>query len=102
MVGLPALILCTQIKCARMLEIRGEDNGLVTGLAGQLDAEIPGIEGYKGKLVVLGDDVLLCKGIESVNGIAEGPGVPDLVPGEGCQARCEGIKSARRGCRAGG
>ena len=40
------------------------------------------------ELVVLGQDVLLCEGVKTVDGIAEGARIADLVPSEGGQACC--------------
>ena len=83
MVGLPALVLGAQIECARVLEVGGQHNGLVAGLTGQLDAQVPRVEGDKGKFVVVGDNVFLGEAVEAVDGVAEGAGVADLIPGEG-------------------
>jgi hypothetical protein len=82
-VGLPALVLGAQIECARVLEVGGQDNGLVAGLAGQLDTQVPRVEGDKGELVVVGNNVFLGEAVEAVDGVAERAGIADLVPGEG-------------------
>lgn len=95
MVCLPALVLGAEVKGSRVLEVRREDDSLIAGFAGQLDAQVPGVEGDESKLVVLGCDVLLGKGTKSLDGVAEGAGVSDLVPGEGGQARCGSIVSGR-------
>lgn len=50
MVLLPSLILGTKIEGAGVLEIGGKYDGLVTGFAGELDTEIPSVEGNKDKV----------------------------------------------------
>lgn len=40
-VSLPSLILGAQVEGARMLQVGGEDDGLIASLTGQLDTEIP-------------------------------------------------------------
>lgn len=54
----------------------------------QVHTQIPRIEGDESELVVLGQDVPLCEGIKTVDGIAEGARIADLVPSEGGQACC--------------
>lgn len=81
MVCLPALVLGAQIKCAGVLEVWRQDNGLIAGLARQLDTQVPRVEGHECEFVLFGDDVLLCELIEAVDGIPEGAGVPNLIPG---------------------
>lgn len=53
-VCLPALVFGSQIKRTGVLQIRRQDDGLITGLAGQLNAEIPAVKCDKRKLKVLG------------------------------------------------
>lgn len=99
--GLPALILCAQIKRPRVLQIRGQHDRLVAGLAGQLHTQVPRIQCDKGKLEVLGDDVLLRESIEALYSITEGAGIADLVPCQGSQAGCSVyVSSAWRTGRA--
>lgn len=86
---LPALVFGSQVEGSGVLKIGGEDDGLVAGLAGKLDAEVPGIEGDKGKVEVLGSQVLGSKGVESRDGVSKGSRVSDVLPSEGGQARCE-------------
>lgn len=86
---LPPLVLRSKVECARVLQIGRQDYRLVASLTGQLDTKIPGIQGDEGELLVFGRDVLGCKSTEAFDGVTEGAGVPDLVPGEGGQARCE-------------
>jgi hypothetical protein len=66
-----------------MLEVGREDDGLVAGFTGELDSEIPRVEGHKGELEVVGDQVLLGKLVEAVCGITERTGVTDVLPSEG-------------------
>jgi len=89
MMGLPSLVLGTEVKSARVLKVRRQDDGLIAGLAGQLDTEIPRVEGHEGKLEVLADEVFLGKGIETVDGIAESTCRADMLPCQSGQARCQ-------------
>ena len=70
-VSLPSLVLGAKVECPRMLKVSGKDNGLVSGLARQLNTEVPGIQGHKSEFEVLGDEVLLSEGVEAANSIAE-------------------------------
>lgn len=87
--GLPSLVLGTEVKGARVLEVGRQDDGLVAGLAGQLDTEIPRVEGHEGKLEVLADEVFLGKSVETVDGIAESTCRADMLPSQSGQARCQ-------------
>lgn len=87
MVLLPSLVFGAEIESARVLQVRGEDDSLVSGLARKLDAEIPGIESDKNKVEVLGGQVLGSKGVESGDGISKGTRVSDVLPSQGSQAR---------------
>lgn len=87
-VGLPSLVLGTKVKGARVLQVRRQNDGLVSSLTGQLYAEIPGVEGHERELEILGDEVFLGEGIKPVDGIAEGPCIANMLPREGGQARC--------------
>jgi hypothetical protein len=84
---LPALVLGAQVKGARVLQVRRQHHGLVTSLSRQLDAEVPGIEGDKDKIEVLGREMLIDKGIEPIDGVAETAGGPNMLPGERGKAR---------------
>ena len=84
---LPALVFSAQVESTAVLEVRRQDDGLVAGFPGQLDAHVPRVEGHKGEFEVLGEEVLLGKGVEAVDGIAEGSCRADVFPGEGSQAR---------------
>lgn len=86
---LPALILRPQVEGAGVLEVGREDDGLITGLARKLDTQVPRVEGDEGEVEVLCCQVLGGKGIEAVDGIAEGASVAYVLPGQGGQARCE-------------
>lgn len=83
---LPALVLGAQVKGARVLEVGGQHDGLVAGFTGQLDTQIPGIQGDKGKVEIRRGQMLRGKGVEAINGIAKGAGVANVFPGEGGQA----------------
>ena len=84
---LPTLVFGAQVKSPAVLEVRGQDYGLVAGFPGQLDAHVPGVECHEGEFEVLGEEVLLGEGVEAVDGIAEGSCGADMFPGEGSQAR---------------
>lgn len=87
---LPALILGSQIKGARVLQVRWKHNRLVTGLAWELHAKVPGIEGDEDKVEILGREVLGSKGVEAVHGVSEGAGVSHMFPRQGSKARAKG------------
>ena len=53
MVRLPALVLGAQVKGARVLQVRRQHDGLISGLARQLHTEIPRVQRDKGKFVIL-------------------------------------------------
>lgn len=69
-----------------MLQVGGQHNGLVTGLTGKLHSQIPAIKGDERKLKVLGQEVVLSKGIEAIDRIAKCSGITDLVPRQSGQA----------------
>jgi hypothetical protein len=50
---LPSLVFSSQVESTRVLEIRREDNGLVTSFARKLDPKIPGIESNENEVEVL-------------------------------------------------
>lgn len=89
-VGLPALIFGAQVESTRVLEVCGQHDSLVTGLAGQLDAQIPRIQSHKGKLKLLAGEVFCGKGIESGNGITESTSGANMLPSESRQTGCIG------------
>ena len=80
---LPALVFRPQVERAGVLEIGREDDGLVAGLAGQLDTQVPRVEGDEGEVEVLCRQVLRGKGVEPVDGIAEGASIADVFPRQG-------------------
>jgi hypothetical protein len=82
------LIFCAKVEGARMLKVRREDDGLVTGLTRQLDPEIPGIQSHKRELQVRLQQVLLYEGVKTVDGFAECAGMLDVLPGQSGQACC--------------
>lgn len=84
---LPSLVFGAQIKGPRVLEIRGENNGLVTSFSRELDTQVPGIERDEHEVEVLGRQVLGSEGIKAVDSVSEGAGVADMLPRQGCQAR---------------
>jgi len=83
---LPTLVFGAKVEGAGMLEIGWQHNRFVTGFAGQLNTQIPRVKGDKGKFKVFGKKMLLCEAVQAVDGVAEGAGVADLVPGQGGQA----------------
>jgi hypothetical protein len=95
-VSLPVLVLGAEVEGTRVLEVRWEDNGLVAGFAGKLDAQVPRIERHERKLVVLWEYVLLAKVGKPLDGVTEGARVAHLVPGERRQACCGGEVSQRQ------
>lgn len=88
MVLLPALVLGPEVKGTRVLQVRGKHDGLVAGLAGKLDAEVPGIEGDEDEIEVLGRQVLRGKRVKSGDGVSEGAGISDMLPRQRREARC--------------
>ena len=89
-VGLPALIFGAQVESTRVLEVCGQHDSLVTGLAGQLDTQIPRIQGHKGKLELLAGEVFCGERIESGNGITESTSGANMLPSERRQTGCIG------------
>lgn len=87
-VGLPALIFGAEVEGPRVLQVCGQDDGLVTSLAGQLHAQIPRIQRHKGKLKVFAGEVFLGESIESGDGVTESTCGADVFPSQGGQARC--------------
>lgn len=87
-VGLPALIFGAQVEGPGVLQVCGQHDGLVTGLAGQLHAQIPRIQRDKGKFELFAGEVFLGESIESGDGITESTCRADVLPCEGGQARC--------------
>ena len=69
-----------------MLQIWRQDHSFITSFAGKLNSEVPGIEGDKGKVEVLRDEVFRGKRIKAVDCIAESSCIADVLPGERCQA----------------
>jgi len=81
---LPSLIFGSEVKSTGVLEIGRQNNGLVSGLAGKLNAKIPRVEGDENKVEVLGRKVFVGKRIEAVNRIPERSGISYMFPGQGC------------------
>lgn len=79
-----------------MLEVRREDHVLVSCFTWQLDPQVPRRQGYESKgglssgAGVLGHEMLVGKGVEAVDGVAEGTSVLDMLPGEGGERSAEG------------
>ncbi len=88
MVRLPALVFTSQVKGARVLEVCRENNGFIPCLARELDAQVPAVERYKGKLEVFWQQVLLSEGVKGGDGISKGARVPDVLPRQGGEACC--------------
>jgi len=87
MVLLPSLVLGTQIESPGVLEIRRENDRLVSGFPRKLDTEIPGLKGDEDKFEVLRRQMLGSEGIETVDGVPEGSSIPNVLPGQSGQAR---------------
>ena len=86
--GLPSLVFGTKVEGARVLEIGRKDDGLIAGLAGQLNTKIPRIQGDKGKLQVLGEKVFLGESVEPVDSVTESTCRTDVLPCQSGQTRC--------------
>lgn len=87
MVLLPSLIFGPELKGARVLKIGGQHNGLVTGLTGKLNAQVPSFERDENEVKVIREQVFGGKGVETVDGIPESARIPDVFPCESGQAR---------------
>jgi hypothetical protein len=85
---LPSLVLGSQIEGTGVLQVWREDNRLVTSLTGKLNTKVPGIEGDKDEIEILGRQVFSGKRVESRDSISKGTRVSDMFPSESCQARC--------------
>lgn len=77
---LPSLVFGSQIKRPRVLEIWREHNGFVASFSGELNPEVPSIQGYEDEVEVLRVKVLGGKGIETVNCVPECPSIPNVFP----------------------
>lgn len=89
---LPALIFGAQVEGPRMLEVRGQDDGFVPCFAWKLDAEVPRVQGDKGELEVIGEQVFLRESIEAIDGITERTSGADMFPRQSCQASCTRVE----------
>ena len=87
MMLLPSLIFGSEIEGSRVLEVWWQYNCFVASFTGKLNSEVPGIEGNEGEVEVLGGQMFGCKCIKSVDCIAEGPCIANMLPSESCQAR---------------
>jgi hypothetical protein len=81
MMRLPVLVFGAEVEGARVLEVRWQNNRLVTRLTWQLDPQIPCIQGHKRKFQVVGQEMLLCELVKPIDGFAEGTGMLDMFPG---------------------
>lgn len=54
-----------------MLEVRREGNGLVACFAGDLDSEVPCIEGDENECSLGVEDMVFCKGVDALDCFAE-------------------------------
>ena len=87
MVLLPALILCSEIKGSRVLEVRRKDHSLVTSFSGELNTKVPSIQCDEDKVQTLGSQVLIGKRIEPVDRIPKRSGISYVLPCKSRQAR---------------
>ena len=94
-VRLEGLIFAAKTEEDWVLEVRRENDALVTSLAGQLYAEVPRHESDEGegrsvtRVGILGSEIVLCVGVECENGSAEVSGIADVLP---CQGGERGAK----------
>lgn len=84
--SLPTSIFRTEIKCSRVLQVGWQDHRLVSGLAWKLDTEVPRIQRDERELEIVLDDMFLDELINSIDCIAEGAGVSNVLPGQCSQA----------------
>lgn len=87
MMLLPSLVFGSQVEGARMLEVRGQNDSLITSLAGELNAEVPGIKGNENELEVIRRQVFIGKLVESRDGVSKGSRVSHMFPRQCCQTR---------------
>jgi hypothetical protein len=73
-----------------MLQVRGENDGLVASFTRKLNTEIPGIESNEDEVEVLGGQVLGSECIESGDSVSKGTSVSNMFPSQSCQARTQG------------
>jgi hypothetical protein len=85
---LPSLVLGAEVEGTGVLQIGGEHNRLVAGLAGELYTQVPGIEGDENEVEILRCQVLGGERVESVDSISKGTSVPNVFPSQGRQACC--------------
>ena len=64
-----------------MLEVGGQDDGLVSGLSGKLDTQVPSVEGDKGKFQS-GRNLVPHKLVDAGNGVSEVAGSPNRLVGD--------------------
>ena len=84
---LPSLVFRSKVKAARVLQIRWEHNGLVPSFARKLNTQVPAVESHEREFSLV-TEMLSIKVGEPIDGISEGPGVPNMFPGQGSQTRC--------------
>lgn len=84
---LPPLVFGAELEGPRMLQVGGQHDRLVARLARELDAQVPCLQGDEDEIQVLRRQVLRGEGIEAVDGVPEGAGVPHMFPRQGGQAR---------------
>lgn len=92
---LPSLVLGAEVEGARMLEVGGEDNGLVPGFSGELDTQVPSVEGDEDEVEVLRVEMLGGEGVKAIDSVPEGTSVTNVLPSQGCQA-CYWTQSGQR------
>lgn len=86
---LPSLIFSSQVKGARVLQIRRQHNSLVAGFSRELNSEVPGIEGDEDEIEVFRSQILGSERVEAGDGIPKGTSVSDMFPRQSRQTRCE-------------
>jgi hypothetical protein len=85
---LPSGVLETELKTPWVLEVGRQGDGLVACFAGDLDAEVPCIEGDKGESFLGVEDVFFGKGVDALDCFAETACVLDVVPRQACRTGC--------------
>lgn len=87
MVLLPPLVFGTELKGPRMLQIGRKDDGFIPSLTGKLHTQVPSLQSDEDEVEVLRSQVFGGEGIKAVDSVSEGAGIPNMLPGEGGQAR---------------
>lgn len=85
---MPPLVFRAEVKGTRVLEVRRQNNGLVTGFTRKLDTKVPRIERDERKVKVLRGQMFSSESIEAVDCISESARVANMFPCKSCQTCC--------------